>query len=155
MDENDDVKMACEKFIIPLSYPQFLFVLPAFYVAKADGTLSVKEAIAISFCGISVEIRDSLESKELQTFFNDWAGAVMNEVVDEKNSEDIRLVTRAIDQVLQDMGPMEALAKRAQMYEACLKVAQASGPLFSDHVSSDEQVMIQTLFGDIEKSEDK
>ena len=52
MDEN--IKKAMQAFEIPSHRINYLFLLPSFYVAKADGKLSMKEIMSLRYNAVKL-----------------------------------------------------------------------------------------------------
>ena len=62
-----------ERFEVPAEHETFLFCLPAFYVAKSDGKISVKEAMSIAWNSLMLGLVKPRgeEKKAFDAFFKD------------------------------------------------------------------------------------
>ena len=64
---------------------------------------------------------------------------------------DLNLLIRAISARLDHFSPEKANDIRERIYDLCIKVADASGPLFGDHISEEEREMLEKIFYKLEK----
>ncbi len=148
------VDEAREYFRVPIGFGFFLYVLPAYYVALADGEISDEEGDSILNGGLGQVIMNSLPGAYKDQFY-EWMAWVLPEVVLQRRPEDVGKLALVIDFELSQMVPTEADKKRKQMYDSCLQVAKASGPMFRSKVSAEEQEMLDMIFGDIGRSGNK
>lgn len=141
---NDPVKQALDRFEVPSEYVDFLFLLPPLYVAKADGKISIKETLSIVYNSLALGLVTSQgeEKKAFQTF-------LQNKVLQfqgKSNLEDLDIVAAAINARLEQFPSDKAQKVRKIIYETCIKVAKASGPLFREKVSPEEREMLDEIF---------
>jgi hypothetical protein len=143
------IKRALQIFEIPPHRTNFLFLLPPFYVAKADGKISMKEVMSIGYNSILLGLigPQDEDSEDLDNFME----KTVEQFQSKSNLGDLDLLTQAINVRLQSFSPDKAQAIRERIYELCLKVAEASGPLFGDHVSEEERQILERIFYKLEK----
>lgn len=144
---DDPIKAALEKFDVPTEHEEFLFIFPLLYVAKADGTIGLKESYEVMMSAISTVTppKDNKEEKVLQDFLEEQVTVFKTK----KNLPDSRILTDAISALMSKQSTDEAQAIRKTMYDACVKVAQTSGPMFKEKVSDEERKMLESFFGTI------
>ena len=144
---NDPIKQALDRFEIPPEHIDFLFLLPPFYVAKADGKMSIKESMSIAYNSIVLGLvsTQSEEKKAFQTFLKNKLFQFQGKT----NLEDLDIVATAINARLEQFPADKAQKIRKLMYETCIKVAEASGPLFRDKVSPEERQMLDKILQNI------
>lgn len=147
MDES--VKKAMEKFDVPTGHEEFLFIFPLLYVAKADGSLSLKEAYKVMWSAMTsvTPTKDKAEQKVLQDFLKEQVTIFKTK----KTLPDSEILTNAINAILSQYASDQAKATRKAIYDSCLKVAQTSGPMFREKVSDAERTMLDSLFSDIQE----
>ncbi len=143
------IKKAMYFFEIPPHRTNYLFILPAFYVAKADGKLSMKEAISLRYNAAVLGLISPAdqEGSDLEEFMEKKT----EQFSEKTNLNDLDLLTRAINARLESYPPDKAQAIRESIYELCMKVADASGPLLGDHISEEEKAMLKKIFYKLEK----
>ncbi len=143
------IKKALQFFEIPPHRSNYLFLLPSFYVAKADGKLSMKETISIRYNAAMLGLIGPQDqgSSDLEEFIE----KKIEQFAEKTNLNDLDLLTQAINARLEAYAPDKAQAIRESIYELCMKVADASGPLFGDHISEEERQMLKKIFYKLEK----
>ena len=145
---DDSVKKAMEKFDVPTDHEEFLFIFPMLYVAKADGSLSLKEAYKVMWSAMTSVTPP--KGKEAQKVLQDFLKEQVTIFKTRKSLPDSELLTNAINAILSQYSTDQAKTTRKAMYDSCLKVAQTSGPLFREKVSEAERNMLDSLFSDIQ-----
>lgn len=140
----DIIKKALEVFGIPKHRVNFLFLLPPFFVAKADGKISLKEMMSLEYNSILLGLVGVQEegSSDLENFIQ----KKVEEFEKTPRLVGLDLLTRAINARLESFPPEKAHSIRQRIYELCHKVAEASGPLFGDNVSEEERQMLESIF---------
>lgn len=146
---DDAVKKAMEKFDVPTGHEEFLFIFPLLYVAKADGSLSLKEAYKVMWSAMTslTPPKGKEEQKVLQDFLKEQVTVFKAK----KTLPDSEILTNAINAILSQYSSDQAKATRKAMYDSCLKVAKTSGPMFREKVSEAERNMLDSLFSDIQE----
>jgi len=143
----DPIQQAMDRYGVPAGHAKFLFVLPPFYVAKADGKVSLKEAMSIVWNSLrSGLVGVQGEEKKAFDLF------VQNELLQfqgKSSLDDLEILTRGINARLAQYPSDEAPRIREQIHEMCIKVAKASGPLFREKVSAEERQMLDRIFAEI------
>ena len=129
---NDPVQIAMERFEVPAGHEKFLFCLPLFYVAKADGEIAMKEILSIAerFLFLTPRCNKSLHQR-----------VPIFQFQGKSNLDDFAILADAIDAHLAQYPAAEARKIRHSIDEACTNVAKSSGPLFRDKVSAQERQM--------------
>ena len=145
---DDSVKKAMEKFDVPTGHEEFLFIFPLLYVAKADGSLSLKEAYKVMWSAMTAVTPP--KGKEAQKVLQDFLKEQITIFKTKKSLPDSEILTNAINAILSQYSSEQAKAARKAMYDSCLKVAKTSGPLFREKVSDAERNMLDSLFSDIQ-----
>lgn len=145
---DDSVKKAMEKFDVPTGHEEFLFIFPLLYVAKADGSLSLKEAYKVMWSAMTAVTPP--KGKEAQKVLQDFLKEQITIFKTKKSLPDSELLTNAINAILSQYSTDQAKTTRKAMYDSCLKVAQTSGPMFKEKVSEAERNMLDSLFSDIQ-----
>jgi hypothetical protein len=146
---DDIIKQAMQAFEIPPHRTNYLFLLPSFYVAMADGKLSMKEIMSLRYNAAMLGIvgPQDEESQDLEQF--------MEKKIDQFSGEitlsDLDLLAKAINARLAAYSPDKAQVIRERIYELCMKVADASGPLLGDKISNEEKQMLEQIFYKLEK----
>ena len=144
----DPVQLAMNRFDVPKGHETFIFAVPALYVAEADGSLSFKESVSIVVNTLRsnlVVFRSREGRKEFQNFINRKVRGLLQQ----RSLPDVEMLTEAINTLLYQYPLNEAKAIRQAMYDTCVKVAKASGPLFREKVSAEEKRMLDSIFTDI------
>lgn len=146
---DDQVKKAMEKFDVPTGHEEFLFIFPSLYVAKADESLSFKEAYKVMWSAMTsvTPPKGKEDKKVLQDFLKEQITVFKSK----KTLPDSEILTNAINAILSQYSSDQAKATRKAMYDACLKVAKTSGPMFGEKVSEAERKMLDSLFSDIQE----
>jgi phosphoenolpyruvate-protein kinase (PTS system EI component) len=144
---DDPIKAALEKFEVPTEHEEFLFIFPLLYVAKADGTIGLKESYKVMMSAMTsvTPPKGKEDKKALQDFLKEQITVFKAK----KNLPDSRILTDAISALMSKQSTDEAQAIRKTMYDACVKVAQTSGPMFKEKVSDEERKMLESFFGTI------
>jgi len=143
------IKKAMQVFEIPPHHNNYLFLLPAFYVAKADGKLSAKEIISLRYNAAKLGLLgpQDEDSRDLEIF--------MEKKIEQFNGKisfsDLQLLAKAINARLSKYSADKAGAIRERVYELCIKVAGASGPVLGDNISEEEKQMLEQIFYQLEK----
>ena len=145
---DDSVKKAMEKFDVPTGHEEFLFIFPLLYVAKADGSLSLKEAYKVMWSAMTAVTPP--KGKEAQKVLQDFLKEQITIFKTKNSLPDSEILTNAINAILSQYSSDQAKATRKAMYDACLKVAKTSGPMFGEKVSEAERNMLDSLFSDIQ-----
>jgi len=143
------IKQAMQVFGIPPHRSNFLFLLPPFYVAKADGKISIKEISSITFNAARLGLigPQDQNSEDLDVFIEQKVEQFQNKM----SIGDLDLLAKAINARLEAFPTEKANAIRERIYELCINVADASGPLFGDHISEEERRMLELIFDKMEK----
>lgn len=143
------IKKAMTVFEIPRHRTNFLFLLPPFYVAKADGKMSFKEISSICFNAARLGLigPQDQDSEDLDEFIEKKVEQFQNK----QNRGDLDLMAKAINTRLEAFSPEKAKTIRERIYELCINVADASGPIFGDHISEEERQMLERIFYKLEK----
>ena len=103
----------CEELVIPIGegYDFILFVLPALYVAKADGIMNFKETLSVT---LSVEaFGGDPNNKEKIGKYNN----VLSQFYEKSNLGDLKQVTTAINERLQECSKEESDRLRGRQGE--------------------------------------
>jgi len=148
----DPVQLAMDRFDVPEGYESFIFAVPALYVAQADGSLSLKESLSM----IANTLRSNLvvfRSKEDKKAFQNFLKEKVRGLLQQRSLPDTEILTEAINTLLYQYPLNEAKAIRQAIYDTCVKVAKASGPLFREKVSAEERRMLDSIFIDIPEPE--
>jgi len=142
------IKKAMQVFEIPPHRSNYLFLIPPFYVAKADGKISFKEISSICYNAARLGLIGPQEedSEDLNIFIE----KKVEQFGEKTNLADIDLLARAINARLEKFSPEKAQAIRERIYELCMMVADASGPMFGDHISEEERQMLEKIFYKLE-----
>ena len=145
---DDVVKAAMARFEVPLEHETFLFCLPAFYVAKSDGRISLKEAMSIIWNSVMLGLVKPRgeEKKAFDAFVKDK----LFQFQGKRNLEDYDLLAEAINAKLQQFPAEAAAGIRQSIRQTCTKVAEASGPMFRDKVLPEERQMLDKIFAGLE-----
>ena len=142
MEKN--IKKAMDVFDIPPDHVDFLFLLPPFYVAKADGKVSAKEVMAIGWNSITSGLFSSRHSvkEALDKFLEVKAVQFQNKT----DFSDFKLLAKAINARLERLPDDKSKTIRDIMLDMCLKVAEASGPIFGKNINDYERQMLKLIF---------
>lgn len=143
------INKAMQVFEIPPHRTNYLFLLPAFYVAKADEKLSVKEIMSIRYNAATLGLigPQDEDSHDLDRFMEQKIEQFSQKIT----LTDLDLLTRAINARLQNFPSEKAQAIRENIYELCVKVADASGPLLGANISEEEKKMLEKIFYKLER----
>lgn len=143
------IKHAMQVFEVPPHRANFLFLLPPFFVAKADGKISLKEISSICFNAARLGLigPQDQDSEDLDAFIEQKVEQFQNKM----NIGDLDLLAKGINARLEAFSPEKADAIRQRIYELCINVADASGPLFGEHISEEERRMLELIFHKLEK----
>jgi len=143
------IQKAMQLFEIPSHRTNYLFLLPPFYVAKADGKLSVKEIMSLRFNAVKVGLigPQDEDSEDLEVFME----KKIEQFSEKISLADLDLLAKAINARLASYSPEKAQAIRERIYELCIKVADASGPIFGENISDEEKQMLEKIFYKLEK----
>jgi len=138
------VRAAMERFEVPAEHETFLFCLPAFYVAKSDGKISLKEAMSIIWNSVMLGLVKPRgeEKKAFDAFVKDK----LFQFQGKRNLEDYDVLAEAINAKLREYPAEAAAGIRQSIRETCIKVAEASGPMFRDKVLPEERHMLDKIF---------
>lgn len=147
-DRKEIISLALRRFEIPEKHDNFIYVLPAFYVAKADGKVSFKEvyrAIRDAYELGLVALRDKVEKHDFMQFSRDnylkFAGKT--------RFDDLVLLTDAINAMLDAYPKTESDRIRRHIHQMCLDVAEAKGPFLGEKITPGEQEMLDRIFKEI------
>jgi len=143
------INKAMELFEIPSHRKNFLFLLPPFYIAKADGKISFKEINSICYNAIRLGLIGPQEqdSEDLDAFIE----KTIKKFEEKLYLGDLDLLAKAINARLKDYTPEKAQEIRERIYELCVDVADASGPLFGDNITKEEKQMLERIFTKLEE----
>lgn len=143
------IRKAMQVFEIPPHRTNYLFLLPAFYVAKADGKLSLKEIMSLRYNAAKLGLigAQDEESNDLEQFME----KKIEQFSETISLTDLDLLAKAINARLAGFTPDKARTIRERIYELCMKVADASGPILGDKISEEEKQMLETIFYKLEK----
>lgn len=143
------IKQAMQVFDVPSHRSNFLFLLPPFYVAKADGKISFKEISSICFNAARLGLigPQDQDSEDLDVFIEKKVEQFQNKM----SISDLDLMAKGINARLEAFSPEKAHAIRERIYELCVNVADASGPMFGEHISEEERRMLEIIFHKLEK----
>jgi hypothetical protein len=141
---DDAIQAAVQRFEIPPEHETFMFCLPAFYVAKADGSISLKEAMSIAFNSLMLGLvkPHGDEKKAFQAFAKDK----LLQFQGKRSLDDFDVLAEAINAKLAQYPADAANDIRKSIQETCVKVAKASGPMFRDKVLPEERHMLDKIF---------
>lgn len=145
----ETITQAMKVFGIPSHRSNFLFLLPPFFVAKADGKISFKEISSICFNAARLGLigPQDQDSEDLDVFIEQKVEQFQQKM----NPGDLDLLAKAINARLEAFAPDKAQKIRERIYELCINVADASGPVFGDHISEEERQMLEMIFDKLEK----
>ena len=143
------MKAALDRFEIPEEYEHFLFVMPSFYVAKADGKISTKETLSIVRNSVLFNLVDMKTDENEKDQFLSFSHNKILTFMGKSNLDDLSLIVNAINEKLEDYPPDEQVRIRKRIHELCTKVAQSSGPMFKDKVCAEEAEMLDRIFDGI------
>ena len=133
----ESVKIVTEKFNIHPNEANLIFVLPALYVANADGESSFMECCSLGWNSGSLQLIDNAHlggfQKLIETFLR------------QKEVIDVSIVANAINARLESFSSEESARIRKTINTVCTKVAKASGPLFREKVSAEERDMLDQI----------
>jgi len=146
MMNDDAIQAAMEKYEVPPAYPNFLYALPAMYVAKSDGQISVKEACSVMWNSLMLGL---VTQGPEQKAFSDFAKNKILQFQGKTNLEDFDILADAINALLATQPPEKATMIRQSIQEMCTKVAKTSGPLFREKVLPEERAMLDKIFAQI------
>jgi hypothetical protein len=146
-DSGNPVAVAMDRFEVPAGYENFLFCLPGFYVAKSDGSISVKETLSLIVNTVTLGLVTN-RGEEKKTF-DAFAKAKLLQFQGKQNLEDLGIVVAAINARLAEYPESEAQRIRAGIRTTCEKIANASGPLFKEKILPEEQAMLEKIFSAI------
>ena len=134
------ITTALKRFSISEDHQRLLFMLPVLYVAKADGKISMKESFiaGMNAPGLGVAATDPQEKKMLQS--------LVIQFCQKADLDDLKVATDAVNAKLSEYPEDESASIRKHIRDACLKVAEASGPIFRDKVTPEEYAMLQRIF---------
>jgi len=143
------IREAIDRYEIPEEYEHFLFILPAFYVAKADGKISAKETISIIrnsvlFNLVGTEVNEG-EKQEFYAFAHNRILTFMGKSC----LKDLDILTNAVIEKLQEYPEAEEKRIKTRIRELCISVAKSSGPLFREKVGPEERRMLDRIFENI------
>lgn len=143
------IQKAMEVFEIPPHRTHYLFLLPAFYVAKADGKLSMKEIMALRLHAVTLGLigPQDEDSPDLERFFE----KKIEQFGRELKLSDLELFAKAINARLANYAPDKAKTIRESIYQLCMNVADASGPLLGENITEEEREMLRQIFYKLEK----
>ncbi len=146
---DDIIKKAMQVFEIPSHRTNYLFLLPSFYVAMADGKLSMKEIMSLRYNAAMLGLvgPQDEESQDLEKFMENKIEQFSGKIT----LSDLDLLAKAINARLAGYSPDKARVIRESIYELCMKVADASGPLLGDKISDEEKQMLEQIFYKLEK----
>lgn len=144
---SEAIAQAMDRFEIPEGHEKFMFCLPAFYVAKADGKVSLKEAMSIIWNSMMLGlIKPSGSEKKA---FESFAQAKFLQFQGKRNLDDFRILADAINAKLAEYSEEMVLEIRQTIRQTCEKVAAASGPMFREKVLPEEREMLDEIFASI------
>ena len=95
------IKKAMDVFGVPAHRPNFLFLLPAFFVAKADGKISMKEIMAIGYNSVKLGLVGIQEQDSED--FNLFLENMVEQFQAKTNSSELNLLANAINARLADL----------------------------------------------------
>lgn len=133
-----------DRFEVPYGREKFLFSRPALYVAKADGKISIREALSVSWYSLQLGLVDARGDEK--PVFDTFVKNTMQMLQRKSNLSDLAMLADAINDLLDTYDPSEARKVRQAIHQACTKAAEASGPMFRDNVSDAEREMLDRIF---------
>ena len=140
----DSIKEAMERFEVPSGHENLLFCLPAFYVAKADGKISMKEAFSIVWNSVTTGlIKPRGDEKKA---FDGFVQRKLLHFQSKTSLDDFGILADAINAKLAQYPADAAQSIRDTIHDTCTKVAKSSGPLFREKVSPEERQMLDKIF---------
>ncbi len=142
------VQKAMTTFGVPPHRPNFLFLLPAFFVAQADGKIQMKEVMSIGYNSVKLGLVTAQE--ENSEDFNLFLEQMVTKFEHKTLPSDLDLLATAINARLATVSPERAQAIRERIYQLCVAVADASGPLLGEKISGEEKQMLQRIFNKLE-----
>jgi hypothetical protein len=142
------IKKAMQVFEIPPHRTNYLFLLPPLFVAEADGKLSLKEIMSLRLNAERLGLLGApdQENDDLELFIENKIEQFSKKI----GLANLDLLTQAIQARLASYSLEKAQAIRERIYELCMKVADASGPLLGDNISEEERQMLQKIFYKLE-----
>ena len=143
--DRDLIMTAMDRFEIPDDYEHFLFVMPAFYIAKADGKISAKETFSIVKDSILFNLVDTRTDEHEKDEFLAFAHNKILTFMGKSSLDDLSMIVNAITEKLEEYPEDERERIKARIMELCTRVAKSSGPLFKDKISSEEAAMLDTI----------
>lgn len=144
------IEAALNRYEVPRGYEHFLFILPAFYVAKSDGKISTKETITIIVNSIHFNLVDTHVDKEEKNEFHAFAHNKVLTFMGKTNLGDLDILVNAINSKLEEYPEIEANRIRKKIRELCIAVAKSSGPLFREKILREEREMLDRIFKGID-----
>ncbi|MDZ7265116.1 MAG: hypothetical protein ONB16_11055 [candidate division KSB1 bacterium] len=143
------VQKAMTAFGVPPHRPNFLFLLPAFFVAQADGKIQMKEVMSIGYNSVKLGLVTAQE--EGSADFNLFLEQMVERFQQKTMLSDLDLLATAVNARLATVTPERAKVIRERIYQLCVAVADASGPLLGDKITPEEKQMLQRIFQKLEK----
>lgn len=147
-ENNEALTKAMDHFEIPAGNENFLFILPALYVAKSDGKISIKEAMSIAFNAAKLNLTPPQGSAAFKSFQEFLQTKIVLFSV-KTNLEDLAILTEGINVLLAQYPDNEERQLRDCIRLLCEKVAQASGPLFREKILAEEQEILDKIFAEV------
>lgn len=145
------IQKAMTTFGVPAHRPNFLFLLPAFFVAQADGKIQMKEVMSIGYNSVKLGLVTAQE--EGSDDFNLFLEQMVEKFQQKTLLSDLDLLATAINARLATVAPERAQVIRERIYQLCVAVADASGPLLGDKITAEEKEMLQRIFYKLEKDD--
>jgi len=140
------IDAAMNRYEVPREYEHFLFILPAFYVAKSDGKISTKETISIIMNSIHFNLVDTEVDKDERNEFHAFTHNKILTFMGKTNLGDLDILVNAINEKLEGYPEAEAKRVRKKIRELCIAVAKSSGPLFREKILPEERKMLDRIF---------
>ncbi len=147
MTDDDAIQTAMTKYEVPAAFPNFLYALPAIYVAKSDGTISIKEACSVMWNSLMLGLVANVGPEK--NAFSEFAKNKVLQFQGTVNLDDFDVLANAINALLATQPPEKASMIRQSIHETCTKVAAASGPMFRDKVLPEERAMLKKIFNEV------
>jgi len=144
---SERIRAALDRFEVPYSYDSYLFCLPALYVAIADGKVSIREMMSVSWYSLRLGLVEPKADEK--PIFERYIKNSIQILQRKSRRSDLELLADAVNDLLDTYSPSQAGKIRQAIHRACTKAAQASGPDFTELVSDAERDMLNRIFAQL------
>ena len=111
-------------YSVPKDHPEFLLILPLFYIAKADGVITRKEMMTIAWNGHMEGIIAKDESGVRR--LSEFSSLVQEQFLSDKEPKDTRILEDGIRALFQTFPQRTRNDMESRFTEACMEVLSAS-----------------------------